>query len=196
MRPRISTHRQSNEGYRQRRGLLLGAVIVLAAAFNASGQVADFQIVWINVGEVGASADNTPVRAGRQLFMAPDLVQFSLNKITVARVDVEPEIVPLQVGERFCLTSLHVRANGDNGSGVDNAPLTVAVRQDQRERLAIERSKKNICFAPTTPGEYTVRFSSLLPARDGTTRGAQIFLRVYAEGEEPPAPAVNAAAAR
>jgi hypothetical protein len=144
-------------------------------------QTADFQIVWINVGEVAAEPDGRAVRAGRQLFMAPDLVQFSLNKITVARVDVEPAVVSLNIGDRFCLTSLRALVNSDDRAEVDNAPLSVSIRQDQRERLAMKKAKNDICFTPTSPGEYPVRFNSLLPARDGTMRGAQIFLRVQGE---------------
>jgi hypothetical protein len=144
----------------------------------ATAQMADFQIVWITVGEVAAASDGHTARAGRQLFMAPDLVQFSLNKITVARVEVEPSVIALKIGEQFCLTSLRVLANADDRKAIDNAPLSVSVRQDQRERLSMTRAKNDLCFMPTSPGEYPVRFNSLLPARDGTTRGAQIFLRV------------------
>jgi hypothetical protein len=154
----------------------IGALI--CAVGLASAQVADFQIVWINVGEAASAAEGA--RAGRQLFMAPDLVEFSLKKVTVANVDVEPSEVALKIGERFCLTSLDIHATSEDRAGVLDAPLSVSVRQDQRERLAIRRDKNNICFTPTASGEYPVRFNSLLPARDGTTRGAQIFLRVAA----------------
>jgi hypothetical protein len=170
---------------------LSSSVLALAASGSvlmgsAFAQVADFQIVWINVGEVAASLDGRTTRAGRQLFMAPDLVQFSLNKTTVARIEVDPPIIPLTLGERFCLTSLQVHANDEDRVAVDNAPMSVSVRQDQRERLAMERSKTNICVRPNSPGEYPVRFNSLLPARDGTTRGAQIFLRVHTDAVDAP----------
>ena len=158
------------------------ALIALFAASSVVAQVADFQIVWVNVGEVAAPSKGKQTRAGRQLFMAPDLVEFSLNKVTVAKVDVEPSVIPLKIGQRFCLTSLDVEANSEERQSVKDAPLSVSVRQDQRERLAIQRGKRNICFKPTAGGEYPVRFNSLLPARDGTTRGAQIFLRVAEEG--------------
>lgn len=144
-------------------------------------QTADFQIVWINVGEVASAPEGQPARAGRQLFMAPDLVELSLKKITVARVDVAPTVVALKIGEQFCLTSLSVVTNTEAHKEVENAPLGVSVRQDQRERLSMRRAKNDICFSPTSPGEYPVRLSSLLPARDGSTRGAQIFLRVQGE---------------
>jgi hypothetical protein len=161
--------------------MLSGVIAALLPAVAAT-QTADFQIVWINVGEVAAATDSKPVRAGRQLFMAPDLVQFSLDKVTVSRVDVEPAVIALKPGERFCLTSLQVVAHSEDRTEVANAPLSVSVRQDQRERLEMKRAKSDICFRPMSPGEYPVRFNSLLPARDGTTRGAQIFLRV--EGQE------------
>jgi hypothetical protein len=38
---------------------------------------------------------------------------------------------------------------------------------------------------PVEAGEYTVRLTSMLPAQDGTMRGAQIFIRV----SDPDAPA-------
>lgn len=171
---------------------MIPTVACLLISASVSAQVADFQIVWINVGEVAAEGDGERARAGRQLFMAPDLVEFSLNKITVAKVDVEPSIITLKVGQRFCLTSLHVQATSDDRTGVEDAPLSVSVRQDHRERLAIRRSKRNICFEPTAGGEYPVRLNSLLPARDGTTRGAQIFLHVAGEGSMSQAPATAA----
>lgn len=168
------------------------AALLLLAQTPTFAQNADFQIVWINVGEVASAPEGQPARAGRQLFMAPDLVELSLKKITVARVDVAPTVVALKIGERFCLTSLSVVTNTEAHKEVENAPLGVSVRQDQRERLAMRRAKNDICFSPTSPGEYPVRLSSLLPARDGSTRGAQIFLRV--EGEEVDADKVAAPA--
>lgn len=161
----------------------------LLLAFAGVAQSVDFKIVWINIGEVATSHAGQPARAGRQLFMAPDLVELSLKKITVARVDVDPTIVPLKLGDHYCLTSVRALANADDRTEVDSAPLTVSVRQDQRERLGMRRTKDDICFTPTSPGEYPVRFNSLLPARDGTIRGAQIFLRVQGEDvDAQPAP--------
>lgn len=170
---------------------LLGASHLLGAS-QAIAQVADFQIVWVNVGEIAAAANGERTRAGRQLFMAPDLVEFSLNKVTIARVDVQPSVIAMKVGQRFCLTSLGVAASSEDRENVKDAPLSVSVRQDQRERLDIQRGRKNICFKPTTGGEFPVRFNSLLPARDGTTRGAQIFLRVAEEGAVAEAPSETA----
>jgi hypothetical protein len=170
-----------------------GAVLLLPFALSA--QTADFQIVWINVGEVAAPTNGQLPRVGRQLFMAPDLVQFSLKKVVVARVEVEPSIIALKTGDKFCLTSLHVIVNAHDRSEVENAPLSVSVRQDQRERLSMKREKNDICFTPTSAGEYPVRFNSMLPARDGTTRGAQIFLRVQEQNVERRDPTVNTASA-
>jgi hypothetical protein len=178
-----------NTTLRQWRETVKASCLSIGAALSiqpllALAQIADFQVVWINVGEVAAEPDGRAVRAGRQLFMAPDLVQFSLKKITVAHVDVEPAVVSLNVGDRFCLTSVHAQVSSDDRGEVDNAPLSVSIRQDQRERLALRKSKNDICFTPTTAGEYPVRFNSLLPARDGTTRGAQIFLRVQGDNAQ------------
>jgi hypothetical protein len=160
------------------------AVTAALATLPVLAQVADFQVVWINVGEAAAAVNGKPARAGRQLFMAPDLVEFSLNKVTVAKVDVEPSTISLKVGQRFCLTSLDIHATSEERSDVMDAPLSVSVRQDHRQRLDVQRARKNICFKPVAEGEYPVRFNSLLPARDGTTRGAQIFLRVEADKDD------------
>jgi hypothetical protein len=166
------------------RRLLRG--LIVAAGFShglisvppVSAQSLDFEIVWATIGEVAAAGENAATRAGRQLFMASQLADFSLRKVTIARVDVEPTIVRLKVGERFCMTSLNVQAFSENRSSVTGAPLSVSMRQDHRVSLRPQRAKQDICFSPTQAGEYPVRLSSLLPARDGTVRGAQIFLRV------------------
>lgn len=143
-------------------------------------RAADFQIVWVVIGEAAASAGDQPVSAGRHLFMASELASFSLKNVTVARIDAEPVITSLAVGERFCLTSLKITASSADRSIVKHAPLSVSVRQDHKDALYLERRKDNICVRPTTPGEFPIRFTSLLPAADGTTRGAQIFVRVHA----------------
>lgn len=156
--------------------------VVLMTATLAQAQVANFTIAWSPLGEVAASAER-PARAGKQLFTAADLAELSLQKVTVARIDVDPSIVNLRTGERFCLSALQVRAMSDQRALVDGAPLAVSVRQDHRATLGIQRSKNDICFSPTAGGEYPVRLQSLLPARDGTVRGAQIFLRVAGSGE-------------
>jgi hypothetical protein len=169
-------------------------VLLASSPLAASAQSADFQIVWINVGEVAAApnGDQAP-RAGRQLFMAPDLVQLSLKNIMVARVNVEPSVISMVPGEQLCLTWLHIIATSHDRAAVEDAPITVSVRQDQRERLSMTRTKSDICFTPTSAGEYPVRFNSLLPARDGTTRGAQIFLRVQGEDSAGADPAISTA---
>jgi hypothetical protein len=62
---------------------------------------------------------------------------------------------------------------------VKRAPLSVSVRQDHRNVLALKSRKQDICVQPTAAGEYPVRFTSLIPAPDGKTEVAQIFLRVH-----------------
>lgn len=151
-------------------------VTLLLAATSLWG--ADFQIVWVTVGDASTVSGGQPVRAGRHLFMASDLAQFALKQVSVARVEVSPEITELAIGERFCLTSLKITAVGDDRAQVKQAPLSVSVRQDHRDTLGLERRKNDICVRPVAAGEYPIRFTSLVPAADGTTRGAQIFLRV------------------
>lgn len=169
--------------------LMLPTMVCLAWAVRGYAQ--DFQIVWVIVGEAEANAGNRPARAGRHLFMAPDLMSLSLKNVKVSRVDVAPAVTQIPIGQRVCISSLSITAFDPDGGPLKNAPLSVSVRQDQKQRLALERNDADICVTPAAAGEYPIRFASLLPAHDGTTRGAQIFLRV-AEGGNLDAPAADA----
>lgn len=164
------------------KGSLTALVAVLAAATTAPWQMSDaqasFQIVWVVIGEAASATDNGSAHAGRQLFMASDLVSKSLANVKIEQVDVTPAINELRVGQRLCLTSLGIRALGPERELVGGAPLSVSVRQDHKQRLGLTRSKRDICVKPNEPGEYPIRLTSLLPAKDGTTRGAQVFIRV------------------
>lgn len=150
----------------------------LGAVGAAASQEAPFQIVWVVIGEASSADDNASAHAGRQLFMASDLVSKSLANIKVEQVDVTPVISELTLGKRMCLTQLNIRALGPGKRLIADAPLSIAVRQDHKPRLGLKRGKRDICLSPTAAGEYPVRLTSLLPARDGSTRGAQVFVRV------------------
>ncbi|HWK74763.1 MAG TPA: hypothetical protein VNQ81_10865 [Povalibacter sp.] len=156
----------------------LAVIVLLAAGRPEPAAAADFQIVWVVVGEAAASDGQEPMSVGRHLFMAADLAAFALKRITISQVAVEPVVTHLAVGERFCLDSLRFIAYGPDRSMVERAPVSVSVRQDYRDGMGLERSKRNICMTPTIAGEYPIRFTSLVPAVDGSTRGAQIFVRV------------------
>lgn len=157
---------------------LVCGILSVASWPGPTLRAADFQIVWVVIGEAAASAGDQPLAAGRHLFMASELASFSLRNVKVARIEAGPVITRLAVGERFCLTSLKIMASSADGSIVKHAPLSISVRQDHKDALYLERSKDNICVRPTIPGEFPLRFTSLLPAADGTARGAQIFIRV------------------
>lgn len=152
--------------------------LLLAGSPGAFSQTADFQIVWVVIGEAAASAGDQPARAGRHLFMASQLASFSLKNVTVARIDAEPVITNLRIGQGFCLASLKIIASGPDRSIVKHAPMSISIRQDHKDALDLDRRKDNICVRPTIAGEFPIRFTSLLPAADGSTRGAQIFIRV------------------
>lgn len=156
--------------------LLLTAV----AAFQpASGEEeGPFQIVWVVIGEASSGAEDAPAHAGRQLFMASDLVSKSLANVRIEQVEVAPVINELTVGQRLCVTHMSIRTHGPGKELVGGAPLSISVRQDHKPRLGLKRSKRDICLQPTAAGEYPVRLTSMLPARDGSTRGAQVYLRV------------------
>ena len=110
--------------------------------------------------------------------MASELMSLSMKNVKVARLDVAPAVSTISVGQQLCVSSLNMIAYGPDGAALASAPLSISIRQDQKQKLALTRGKTDICVTPEDPGEYPIRFASLLPARDGTTRGAQIFLRV------------------
>jgi hypothetical protein len=156
---------------------LMAALAIVMSPRAVLAQAADFQIVWVVIGEAATADDKRAGRAGRQLFLASDLLQMTLNNVKVARIDVEPVIMEIGVGEEICLSGLTMRAFDQDQHPIGGAPLSVAIRQDHKERLGLKRSKRDICVRPADVGEYPMRLTSLLPAPDGTMRGAQVFLR-------------------
>jgi hypothetical protein len=155
--------------------LLLAALIGQPSEVKAQP---DFQIVWVQVGEAASADKNGVVRAGRRLFDVSDLAELSLDNIRITQVEALPIVTELRVGKEWCLPQLQIKALGADGAPTPAAPLSITVRQDHREHIGLLRTRKNICLKPTQPGEYPLRLTSLLPAPDGSTRGAQIFLRV------------------
>lgn len=154
------------------------AVAAVSALGPVKAQESPFQIVWVVIGEASSGSDKDPAHAGRQLFMASDLVSKSLANVKIERVDVEPVINELAMGQRLCLAKMSIRTLGPGKELIGGAPLSISVRQDHKPRLGLSRSKRDICLQPSAAGEYPVRLTSMLPARDGTTRGAQVYLRV------------------
>jgi hypothetical protein len=158
--------------------MALGALLVAATGWQASDAQTPYQIVWVVIGEASSATDNGSAHAGRQLFMASDLVAKSLANVKIELVDVSPAIIELDVDDRLCVSAMNIRALGPERELVDGAPLSISVRQDHKQRLGLKRSKRDICVKPNEPGEYPVRLTSMLPAQDGTMRGAQVFIRV------------------
>lgn len=156
--------------------LVTALMMMIGGARPALAQ-AEFQIVWVVIGEAATAGDKRAGRTGRQLFLASDLLQMTLDNVKVTRIDVEPVIVEIGVGEEMCLSGLTMHAFGPDQQPIGGAPLSIAIRQDHKERLGLKRSKRDICVRPADVGEYPVRLTSLLPAPDGTMRGAQVFLR-------------------
>jgi hypothetical protein len=152
--------------------------IFTALPWCAVAADADFKIVWLDIGEVAASDGRGSPRAGRHLFMADYLMNLSLQGTRIAQVVAEPAITEVTIGTRLCLSSLSIVALNGEGRVVAGAPLSISVRQDHRGDLGLERTESDVCMRPVTTGEYPIRLSSLLPADDGSNRGAQFFLRV------------------
>ncbi|MET0533360.1 MAG: hypothetical protein ABW171_03970, partial [Steroidobacter sp.] len=119
----------------------------------ASAQ-SSFQIVWVVIGEASSATDNGSAHAGRQLFMASDLVSKSLANVKIEQVDVTPTISDVAIGQRLCFTSMNIRALGPGRELIGDAPLSISVRQDHKQQLGLSRSKRDICVKPTEPGEY------------------------------------------
>lgn len=169
--------------------VLTGAVIAAAVIGTARAQPPPFQIVWVVIGEASSASDTEPAHAGRQLFMASDLVSRSLANVRVEQVEVVPTIHELAVGQRLCVTQMGIRTIGPGKEPVQGAPLSISVRQDHKHQLGLNRSKRDICLRPSEAGEYPLRLTSMLPAGDGTTRGAQVYIRVSDPNKtEAPAP--------
>jgi len=160
------------------RSIALGALLAAAAAWHVTEAQTSYQIVWVVIGEASSATDKGSAHAGRQLFMASDLVARSLANVKIEQVDVSPPITELNIGDRLCMSAMNIRALGPERELVGEAPLSISVRQDHKQRLGLKRSKRDICVKPNEPGEYPVRLTSMLPAKDGTMRGAQIFIRV------------------
>jgi hypothetical protein len=142
------------------------------------GQSTEFQIEWTVVGQAAGADAVRPVRAGKALFTTADISTLSLQNVRVARVDVQPVVLQVATGQQVCVPTLKIQAFDADGRTVGNAPLSIAVRRDHEKALELTRSKENVCVRPSAAGEYPLRFSSLLPAPDGTMRGAQAFMRV------------------
>ena len=157
---------------------MTAALASIALVSTAALPQVGFQIVWVVVGEASTSDRSDPPRAGRRLFDGGDLASLSLKNVRVTSVEVEPVVSVISVGDEWCLSSLRMHAFGPQREPIPAAPLSISVRQDHREHIGLQHSRLDICLHPAKPGEYSVRLTSLLPAPDGSMRGAQVFLRV------------------
>lgn len=68
------------------------AASLVGSSCTAVAQVG-FQIVWVTIGEAATAQNKRATRVGRQLFLASDLLNMSLDKVKVARVDVDRKSV-------------------------------------------------------------------------------------------------------
>jgi hypothetical protein len=139
---------------------IAAAALVCWFISAAAAQTVGFTISWKTVGQVVTAGATEPPKGAQ-----------------VARVDVQPAIVKVAVGKQVCLSSLQISAIDPQGRPVAGAPLSIVVREDHKQSLQLSRPKGDVCMRPAHPGEYPVRLTSKLPARDGSVRGAQIFLR-------------------
>lgn len=156
---------------------LIAAILTAVLSSRTAPAQAGFQIVWVVIGEAASMDDGRVARVGRQLFQASDLLEMTLKNTQVESVDIDPVIIEIGLGGQLCLSALSIRAFGSDRRPVGGAPLSISIRQDHKENLAMRRSRKDICMRPASSGEYPIRLTSLIPAADGTMRGAQVFLR-------------------
>ena len=87
----------------------------------------------------------------------------SLKNVKITRVDVQPSVLQIMVGEQLCLSSLQISAFDSSQHAVRGAPLSVAIRQDHKEKMGLKRSQQDICMRPGEPGDAH-------PARGGRER--------------------------
>jgi hypothetical protein len=154
------------------------ATILALCGLAGTAGALDFQVAWIAIGEAAASAGDGSVRATRELVPIADLTQqLTRHGAKVTRVAIEPTVLEVVTGEQVCISALHIRAFGADGRQISGVPLSITVREDLREKLQLARSPRDICVRPSRGGEYPIRFTSKLPAPDGSTRGAQVFVR-------------------
>lgn len=157
---------------------VLGFCSVVFIGVAATASALDFQVAWIAIGEAAASAGDESVHASRELAPLADLAQqLTRHGAKVTRVAVEPTVLDVVIGEQVCLSALHIRAFDAEGRQISGVPLSITVREDLRGKLQLARSVRDICVRPSRGGEYPIRFTSKLPAPDGSTRGAQVFVR-------------------
>ncbi len=129
------------------RGLTVMLLVAACAIQSAAAQEGPFQIVWVVIGEASSASDKDPAHAGRQLFMASDLVSKSLANVRVEQVEVAPVINELAVGQRLCLAKMSIRTLGPGKELVGGAPLSISVRQDHKPRLGSEPEQTRYLFA-------------------------------------------------
>lgn len=152
------------------------AGLMLALAASASiAQVASFDIEWRTLAVAHSNMAEQRPKLERTYARLPARTATDMR---VERVSAVPEVVVLGIGQNFCLSSLDLGALDSAGQRLQGVAVSVDVRADDLPGLRVLPNKQDVCFRPAKPGEYAIRFTSLVPARDGTFRGAQMFIRV------------------
>jgi hypothetical protein len=149
------------------------ALLVLMLAAIASAQPA-LQIAWRHVTQVRSNAaGGTPT-----VDPLPTLAQPATTRLKVDRIAVSPAIISSKVGKPVCIGQLDVAAYTDQGQRAPDVLLILDMQEEQLRNVTFSAKGKDLCLTPMRAGEFTLRFSSRVPAADGTFRGAQIFVRV------------------
>lgn len=151
----------------------VGYSLLLLATASVAGEPT-FDVVWREVAQVRSNAPGASPKVQPVVANSPP----AAGNVRVNRVIVAPAIIHAQVGRPVCISGLDIAAFTDTGQRARAVPLTIDMQQNHLRKLSLDRKADDLCFRPSQSGEYAIRFSSKLPAEDGTLRGAQVFVRV------------------
>jgi hypothetical protein len=146
--------------------------LLLATSTVAAQGLPD--IVWREIAQARSNAQGASPTVQSLASQSPP----SPESPKVDRVEIAPEIVRGSVGALVCISQLDIAAYTHAGERASAVPLSIDMQQQQLRKLTFSPKPNDLCFRPREPGEYAIRFSSKLPAADGTLRGAQVFVRV------------------
>lgn len=151
---------------------LLSTSIVSLVGVLAAAQPQD--IVWRRVAQARSNAAGASPTV-QALMAAPGPVS---AHVKVDRIVIAPAVITGTIGKPVCISQLDIAAYTDSGQRAHAVPLMVDMQQEHLRKLTFSTRNNDLCLRPTQTGEFTIRFSSQVPAADGTLRGAQVFVRV------------------
>ena len=143
-------------------------------ACNVAWSQTSFTIQWREVAQVQTSAAGEPAVVKPLAAKSPS----QASEAKVERIAIEPAVLRTGRGKIVCLSRFDIAAYGPAGERTASVPLELHMQEQHLRTLTFESKPKDLCFRVTQTGELAIRLTSKIPARDGTYRGAQAFVRV------------------